>query len=322
MRFFRLDAATTATLAALSFHLDANETAVFARELESIRTETVETEFPELKARSFLPLEPNVDPGAETLVWYEFTDVGMAKMLVNYADDLETAESYGTKQTSPIEAHGIAYMYSTQDLRAWRKTGRPLDRRKAEGAKKAIERRIEQVTALGHTVRNVPGFLKNANIPLLVTGINGDWDNVTTTPAQILADLHLIATAVWRQSRQNHTANTMILGSLGYQIVSTTVYSEFTGETILSVFLKGQTAIKEVSTWAYCDLADAESNGERIVCYEKNPSNSTMVVPLEFEQHPAQAENLMFKVPCEGRIGGAVVYKPLAHVYVDAIMDT
>ena len=320
MRIYRLDAAIVATLAALSFRLDANETAAFARELESLRTEVVEYNFPELKARMLIPLETGVDEGAETLTWYEFQDTGLAKMIVNYADDLETVESYGTKQTSPIESHGIAYMFSTQDLRAWRKTGRALDRRKAEMARKAIERRVDKVAALGDTIRNVPGFLKNANVPLLTTGLVKLWAT-TATPAQILSDLLEITYTIRTQSKQTHAANAMIMGTNTYKIVATTIFSPETGKTVLQAFLEAQQDIKSIDTWVHCDLADAGNDGERLVVYEKNPSNMGLVVPLEFAQHPAQAKSLMFYVPCEGRIGGAVIYKPLSMAYVDALLD-
>lgn len=319
MRTHRLDAATSATCAALSFNLDANETAVFARELEALRTEIVEYEFPELKIRSLIPLEPGVDPGAETLTWYEFTDTGLAKMLVNYADDLETVEALGTKQTSNIEAHGIAYMYSAQDLRAWRKTGRPLDRRKAEAARKAVERRVEKIGALGDTPRNVPGFLKNANVPFITTGLTALW-NTTATPMQTLTDLTTIAMTVWAQSKQVHTPNTMIVGSATYRRLSRP-FDVQSPKSILKTFLESQDMIKEIVPWVQADLADSGNDGERLVCYEKNPSNMALVIPLDFEQHPPQAENLMFKIPCEGRIGGAVVYKPLSMVYVDNLLD-
>lgn len=316
---FRLDAATTATLAALTLNLDANETAAFARELEAIRTEVVEYDFPELKARAFIPLEPNVDPGAETLVWYEFQDVGIAEMIVNYADDLPSINALGSKQTSPIESHGVSYQYTTQDLRAWRKTGRPLDRRFPEAARKAVERRIEEVAALGHTARNVPGFLKNGNVPFVTTGINGGW--TTATADEILEDLMTIAFAVWENSKGTHTADTMLLGTQAYKIVSTKIFSTYTGETVLSVFLRSQQMIKSVEHWIYCDTADAENNGERVVVYEKNPSNAALVIPLDFQSMPPQAKSLAFYVPCEGRIGGAVVYKPLSLAYADALLD-
>jgi hypothetical protein len=41
------------------------------------------------------------------------------------------------------------------------------------------------------------------------------------------------------------------------------------------------------------------------------------VVPIEFEQFPAQQEGLDFVTPCHARNGGIKVYQPKAMQYAD-----
>ena len=303
---------------------DANETLAFGRSLEHIYTTAIEQEFPALCAREFFPVIGGVDPGAESFTWYEYRDVGLAKMLVNYADDLQPVEAYGSNNMSPIERHGTANMFSTQDLRASRKILEDIGARKARIARESIERRIEQVAALGHTVRNVPGVLKNSNVPLITTGLNTGW--TTASSADILEDLMVIAYAIKKQSKGRHGAGglNLLFGTNSYEIVSTHFMSEagaLAGVTIKDAFLAAQKMVTSVEWWGYCDTADAQNDGERAMVYEPDPSNLGLVIPLEFEQHPPQAKDLMFKVPCEGRIGGAVIFRPLACAYIDALLE-
>jgi hypothetical protein len=111
------------------------------------------------------------------------------------------------------------------------------------------------------------------------------------------------------------------VGSETYKRIASLVFSEYTGETVLSVFLKMQSRVSEVIPWIECDLADAEGNGERMMVYDPNPLNFGLIIPLDFASQPAEARNLHYIVPNEGRIGGVVCYRPLAAVYVDALLD-
>lgn len=335
MSYRRHDAAMLAVLVAIGAtdvvradaqgRADANETMAFSRDLEAIYTTAIEQEFPTLRAREFFQVIPGIDPGAESFTWYEYTDVGLAKMIVNYAEDLPVVETYGTKNMSPIEGHAVAYMFSTQDLKAQSKIRRDVGAAKARIARESIERRVEQVSAKGHAERNIKGVLNNGSIPLLTSGLNGDWTNAT--PAEILEDLMTMAFAIKKQSVGRHGAGglRMLLGTESYALVASKFMSEdgaLAGTTILEAFLRSQKMVTSVEWWTYCDLADAQGNGERAMVYEPGLDNLGLVIPLDFEQHPPQAENLMFKVPCEGRIGGAVVFRPLSAVYVDALLDT
>lgn len=315
----RLDAATQHAINLLGLRFDANETIAFARELESLKAEVVEHEFPALRAREFVPMIPGVDPGAETFAWYEFSKTGIAEMLVNYQTALPRVAAFGTKNYSRIESVGLEFSYSVQDLRAAAMSGRPLDRMLAMIAREGIERKIDSVLALGDAKRGITGLANNSAIPLVTSGLTLNWDS--SGADTILADLHYIAGSVWTQSKQIHKPDTMLVGTNTYQKLSTKIFSTYTGETVLSAFLKSSTMIKSVEPWTALDLADAGGDGERLICYERNPMNLGCIIPIDFETLPPQARGFDFVVPCEGRVGGTVVFRPLSAVYVDALMD-
>ena len=77
--------------------------------------------------------------------------------------------------------------------------------------------------------------------------------------------------------------------------------------------------ITDVDFWHKLDLADAAGTGPRMVTYQRDPEVLELVIPQEFEQFPPQARNLAFVVPCHARVGGVVVYYPLAIVYTDGL---
>jgi hypothetical protein len=49
-----------------------------------------------------------------------------------------------------------------------------------------------------------------------------------------------------------------------------------------------------------------------MIVYRKDPDVLTLEIPQPFEQFPAQERNLEFVVPAHSRIGGVIVYYPLA----------
>lgn len=314
----KLSRADAATLDALGIKFDANETNAFARELEHVRKTIVETEYPAFRARDFIPMEPGVDPGADTFTWYRFDRVGVARMLANYANDIPNVGEYGVKQNSPIETIASQYSYTKQDLRAAAMYGRALSPRLALLNREAIERKIESVACLGDSARGIAGFSNASGVPTLSSGLTLNWDS--STAAQILADLQLIAITVWTQSMFLHKCNQILCGTDTYAKLSTKVYSDYTGETILSVFQKANPGIA-VDPWVMLDNADAGGDGERLIAYEKSPQNASLIIPLEYSEAPPQASGFQFNIPAEARIGGVVVYKPLSMVYVDALMD-
>jgi hypothetical protein len=49
-----------------------------------------------------------------------------------------------------------------------------------------------------------------------------------------------------------------------------------------------------------------------MVTYAKDPDILSLEIPQPFEQFPVQERNLEFVIPAHSRIGGVIVYYPLA----------
>lgn len=316
---FRQDAALAA-VKACGLNLDANETAIFLQALEHVKVEIVETEYPERRSKEFIPVASGVDRGAETFVWYRYDKIGLAKMMANYDNALPNVTEFGTKQTSPIEDAGVAYSYSVQDLEKAAKANHPLSPRLGRIAREAMEYLFDLVFAHGYSAAQIPGLLTASGVPVVTAGLNGDWDGAATA-AEIYADLMTMAFTVWTQSKQLHKPNAMLLGTTLYKAAFSKPFSTLNGESVAAVFLKSQDMIKSIDSWTELDLADAQGDGERALVYTKSPQNLEGILPIEFESLAPQQDNLNFKVPCRGRIGGCVVYRPLSMAFFDGLND-
>lgn len=295
---------------------DAGETAVFARQLQYVKTQTYDIRYPNLKARLFIPVDNSVPSGAESFVWRSYDWAGMASIIANFADDFPMVEVMGAEVIQGCKSIGDAYAYSIQDVRAATFGNTQLDVRRPQAARRAIENKIEQLAALGNSAAGLPGFLNNSNVPVLTAGgaITGNW--ASATPAQILADLHYIANSIVNTTNGVHAPNTMILPIALYNLIATTVVNNVTSETILTVFLKNSPYIRNVDQWVYLATAGA-ANATRIVCYDRSPEMLGLVIPQEFETFAPQARNLSFTVPCHARVGGVSIHYPLSLVYAD-----
>jgi hypothetical protein len=318
-REIKQDAAEAGRLA----RLDANETAMFAQKLEHEQAQAVLAEFPELKAKSFIPIDTTVDPGADSFVWYYYEQIGLAKIVANYATDLPNITMFGKKNISPIESVGASYGYSVQDIARAAKTGLALEGQKSIFCREAIERVHDRILAHGDPATGIPGFLDHPNVTVIDTGFTGDWTDEATTSKQILADLMIMAFYLRGATKQVHGSGglRMILGTEGYEIIATRIFSDYTGASVLKTFMEAQKIVTEVESWEQCDLADEQGDGERIVVYEPQIRNLKGLVPKAFDALPAQASGLDFLVPCFGRTGGTVVQKPLSMVYFDGLLD-
>ena len=107
-----------------SLREDTGESIFFARELEHILTRQHEVVYPELRARMFIPVSGEAGPGAESITYYQFDKVGMAKLISDYAADLPRADVFGNKFTSNIESLAISFGYSLQEVRSAAMAGR------------------------------------------------------------------------------------------------------------------------------------------------------------------------------------------------------
>jgi len=316
------DELLAATLGALGLgdqiRNDAKFTANLSRDLEHLRAQTYDVVFPQMKARQLIPVDGSVNTGADTVTYRQWDMFGMAKIIHDYADDLPLVDALVEEFTTPVKSLGAGYGFSIQDLRSASMSGNQLDRRRAMQARRAIEQGIEDIACLGNSKAGLVGFAKHANVSL-VSVVTGTWS--TATGAEMIGDMTALVNAIVIANKETFPPDTIVMDIESFTRFSSTRIST-TGDThttAMQAFLASNPYIKDVQSWNKLRLADAGGTGPRAVCYKKDPEVLQLVIPQEYEELPPQRKNLKFHIPVHARIGGCVVYYPLAMGYMDGL---
>jgi len=121
----------------------------FARELDYIKSQSYDVEYPEFTALKLFPISSEVNPGAETMTYYSYDKTGMAKIIRNYSTDLPRADVKGKPTSVWIKSVGSSYGYSVQEMRASKMAGKSLDVRKAEAARYSVDFLLNKIAWAG-----------------------------------------------------------------------------------------------------------------------------------------------------------------------------
>ncbi|MCG4470467.1 hypothetical protein L0P50_16425 [Lawsonibacter sp. DFI.6.74] len=81
----------------------------FARELDHVKAQSYDVEYPELTALHLFPQSSEADPGAETITYYTYDKTGLAKIIDNYSTDLPRADVTGKPSFAKIKSIGDSY---------------------------------------------------------------------------------------------------------------------------------------------------------------------------------------------------------------------
>jgi len=304
--------------------MDADETNMLALQLEQMRTRVYEAQYPELRARRFIPVTNEVDPGAETFSWEETDYVGKAKVIRNYADDPPAVETSGSKQTHSVVALGDSYEYSLQDIRRAAFSGQPLSARKAMACRRIWERGLDDIAALGAPDDGIATGLLNRPVGSSAGQIRGTaitaaaWKDATLNADQMVADMNAGVQGLIEASKETLTPDLLVLPTATYLRFAQT--TDAYGITAREKFLKSNPWVTEVASWDLLKGIDgAAGDKSRGLLMSRDPDVLELVIPQEFEILPPQERNYAFKVLAHGRTAGTVIYRPLGLRYLTGL---
>jgi len=305
----------------IQYRFDANETLFLARELESIEGTLYEWEEKELKYRALIPVSNEDSPGANTITYRMITMIGMAKIIANYSDDLPRSDAITREYSQNVKTIGIAFGYNTQELRAAAMTNKPLDRIKADSARRAVRELENQIAWTGEDSHGIVGFLNNTNIPILAApaGVGGTtW--ALKTPDEIIFDVSLMVQTVRDQSKGIHSGDTLVLPIAQHTLITTLPRATNSDTTIANFILNNKAfGIKQIDWLNELKTAFVGDTEDGAIFYEKNQRIIANRIPLEMITHPIQEKGLEFIIPIEARNGGVVVRYPLACLFFTGI---
>lgn len=294
----------------------------FARELDFVKSQSYDVEYPEFTALSLFPMSSEVDPGAETVTYYSYDKTGLAKIISNYATDLPRADVKGKPTTAIIKSLGDSYGYSIQEMRASRMAGKSLDTRKAESARYQIDYLNNKIAWNGDEETGLKGVLSTDNdVPLytVANGAKGTTSWADKTEDEILADITGMLKQMATVTKKVEKPDTLALSSDAYiEIQNKRI--EGTATTVLKYIQDNIPNIKQIVSCPELDADSVETNpyaaasdGKAVALLFKNDSRKLSIEnPLPFMQYPIQTQGLEVVVPCEARTAGAMIYYPMS----------
>lgn len=300
-------------------HLDSGESAFFSRELQFVKSRTYDTKYKELKAFTLIPVSAEASSGMTEIVYRRFSQVGQAKMIADYAHDFPRVDVYGEEVTVKIKDLGISYGYSIKEIRASQLTGKRLDQRRADAARRATDEKINTLAWVGGEGLN--GLLNYPGVPVYTvpndgTGTSKLWSS--KSPDQIVRDMAGIVTGVVNLTNGLETPDTMLLPIDKYQYIANTRMSDNTDKSILRYFLDNNPFIKTVD-WL-SELTGAGASGtDRMMVYTRDERHLTLEIPRVFEAFDPVQKGMEFEIPCHAETASVIVYYPLSVMYGDGI---
>ena len=310
--------------------LDADETNMLALELEQLRTKVYEADYPELRARKVLSVASDIDTGAETFAYEETDEVGIAKVITNWAAPLPGVETKGQKLSQGIVSIGTGYTYTIQDMRRAAFSSRPLEARKAVAARRAFERKIDELAAIGgEATAGISQGICNRTVGTSTGQVRSTamtaaaWDS-TPVAADMYTDLCKLVADFVTDGKELYEPKKLIMPTIHYLRAAHTMFTDGRPESVLTRFLANNGFVTEVMPWNKLlgvagtgASSDAPNGGDesRFLLMSSDPDVAELVIPQEFEVFGPQPVGLGFQVACHGRTAGTVIYRPLGLRY-------
>ena len=294
----------------------------FARELDHVKAQSYDVEYPELTALHLFPQSSEADPGAETITYYTYDKTGLAKIIDNYSTDLPRADVTGKPSFAKIKSIGDSYGYSAQEMRASRLAGKSLDARKGESARYQIDALTNKIAWCGDEESGLMGVLSDGqNIPLYTIGANagGKTKWAEKSADEILADVNGMAKQVAKITKNVERPDTLCVPADVFMDISTRRIPD-TSTTVLAFIQEHAPYIKNVVSTAELDADSPETNPYATsgnpqgvaFLFKNDPRKLTLENPMPFYQYPLQVEKLETIILCEARTAGVIVYYPLS----------
>jgi len=298
--------------------LDADGAFFFQRQLEHIKARSYDVQYAELQARMLFPVSNEGGPGVTSITYRTYDQVGAAKIIQAYADDLPRADVAGKETTIPVRSVGISYGYNLDEIQASQLTGAALDQRRANAAMRSVEQKVNDVAFFGDAASGLPGLFDHPNIPTgaVVDGAGGTKDWASKTPDEILFDVNDLFADIFETTKMVERGNTLMLPPAQWSYISSTPRASNSDTTILMFLVQNSPYLNSVNDIIPVNECSAELNPnlstDAMVAYDRNPDKLQLEIPVELEMMPVQQKNLEFIVPGRNRLAGLNIYYPLS----------
>lgn len=299
--------------------LDANESMIFALQLQYLRNQVIERPYPLLKAKNLLPMQSEAPAGAEEYAYIIADRVGMFRLISNYADDLPLTDAIGKKFVVNIRSYGGAVLYSIFDQRKAAMSGMPLVQRKMDANRQAAEEKFDQIAWIGDVSAGLYGLTNHPNVTK-AAAVNGAsasplWANKTAQ--EIYNDLVYAIVQQITDTKGVESPDTILLTAARLERARNVFFTDNTGDSALKRFQEAYPGVKIETVEA---MATAGVGGtQALVAYRKDSQKLGVETPAPYTVLPPEPRNLAVIVNAFLTTAGTIIFFPLSVTVVYGI---
>ncbi len=278
----------------------------FNRQLEQVSTEILRAKRPTLNGLRLFPVNSGVHPGAQTYTRRMYEQLGVAELISSYGADLARADVAGIEESVQIRDVGLAYGYNVNEIAAAQMASRngqggislPIER--ALAVRVGVETKLNAITWRGLPAAGLYGVLTHPYVARYAMP-NLSTDAIDTVVADICAAFN----SVKNDSLEVEQPNRILMASKLRNYLGTRFRTN-TDTTILEMVVKGCEGLpNEAAIIGVHELnAAGVGGGDLMIVDRKDRLVMAHVLPIPFEQRPAQMRNFEYQIPCRGRTGG------------------
>jgi hypothetical protein len=300
--------------------LDQGEQVFFDEQLTLVKARTYDVIHKDLKALTLLPVSTEQDDAAEHIEYRSYDQVGMAKIVSDYANDFPRVDTLGTKKSVQVHSLGDSYGYSIQEIRRAARANFNLDARRAMAARRGIEEKQDHIAWFGDQKAGLNGFINAEGITEYVAanGAGGGKAWSGKTADEILADVVGIITAAPESTNGKEVPDTLILPLALYNKLAYTPYGDNRDKTLLTFIRDNYPTLTRIE-WVQDLVGAGAGKTNRVMAYTRDPMKVEVQIPLRLEQLPPERKGMEYSVICHQRTAGTIVYYPMSVVFCDGL---
>src|SRR3972149_10510198 len=125
--------------------MDAPTTAFFQRELDVILAKLYEVQYPELQFRKLTPIESAGFLGQHSIIAQSVSMIGSAAFVTGATTKIPRSDVGVSEYSRPVLPFATMFGFSIFELEAAARVGKPLSDMKAQSARYAIEKKLNDV---------------------------------------------------------------------------------------------------------------------------------------------------------------------------------
>ena len=144
--------------------MDAETQTFFVRELERIKAQSYDIQYPERNARRLIPVSFDAGEGTEVITYRQYDRTGIAQIISDPANDFQRADVSGKEFSARVKSLGLAFGWSLPEIRASQQAGVGLDQRRADACRKGVLDKEHSLALFGDEDHNLQGLFTNPNI--------------------------------------------------------------------------------------------------------------------------------------------------------------